>query len=1526
MTDFSGPESVRAAVERLLGRRLRASDTEENLIGLGLDSMRIMRLAGDWRRSGIDVGFAELAREPTLARWSALLAERGGGAAGAVRQAADRKRGAFPLTPVQRAYWVGRNPAMVLGGVGCHAYYEFDGHGVEADRLRRAVCLLTRRHPMLRARFLDSGEQEILAESPWTGPVVRDLRELDDRAAAERLAAIRDELSHRVLRVGEGEVFDVGLSLLPGNRTRLHFDIDLLVADVRSIGILLKDLARCYAEPGSAEAAEPGYTFAEYLADARERESDARRQAAEYWRGRLELLPRGGPELPLATAPERVERPRFSRRATRLEPAVWARIRDRAAAHALTPAVVLATAYSAVLAEWSGQKPFLLNLPLFDRDPARPAVDGMVADFTSLILLAVEPRPGQSFADRARGLQERLHEDISAGAFSAVGLLAEMNRRFPGERVGAPVVFACNLGEEFVDARFRDQLGEQTWMLSQTPQVWLDHQVYDSAGGLVLAWDAVDELFPDGMLDAMFGAYEQLLDRLADADWAAALPPLAPPTQLAVRALANATEGPLPDSLLHEEVVCRAEADPERIAVISPRRDLSYRELLGRARAVAAGLAECGCGRSELVAIVMDKGWEQVVAVLGVLLAGGAYLPIDTNQPPARRERLLRDASVRLVLTQSWVAESPGTRSLAVDLLGETGQPSWTPAAPGDLAYVIYTSGSTGAPKGVMISHRSARNTIDDVTRRFGVTGRDRVLGLSNLGFDLSVYDLFGPLAVGGTLVLPDPARRTDPSHWAELIARHGVTLWNSVPAQLQMLRHFLGSAPETALPSLRLALLSGDWIPVRLPDEIRALLPGLELVSLGGATEAAIWSIHHPIGETPPDWVSIPYGKPLTNQTFHVLDPAGRPAPDHVPGELYIGGAGVALGYLGDEEKTAERFGTGPGTTERRYRTGDFGRYLPDGTIEFLGRKDAQVKILGHRVELAEIEAALEGHPSVGAAAVITDGERPLDRRLAGFVETARGRRPDEAATGLLTADADAVAATALAGVDRDAAAGFRSLLDRAELTTMAWALRREGLFATAEAAHTTEEILTALGVVPRHHRLLRRWLRALSAEGLLRHGPDDDRYRGLRPVGGDEVEKAWDAAEESCVDAICPAERMRYLRLTASEVPQLLRGDIDHVRSFFPQGGLDTAKATFTGNVVAKYLNTVVHTLVRRLAGQSDRGLSVLEIGAGIGGTSADLIPALAELDVSYLFTDVSQFFLNEARERFAEQRWVRYGLFDMNLGYREQGLRPNSFDVVLCAHVLHNARDVGQVLGRVRELLRPGGWLIFTEATRDHYELMGSMEFLVRVDSPTGEFADLRAESGQLFLTERQWTDQLRRAGGRAWLCLPAEPELSELCGQHVFAAQFKADRQPVDPDELTAHLTEQLPAHMIPARVQVVDALPKTVNGKIDRAELTRWLGQSRPSAPGAEGTEPRDDRERRVAAVWAEVLGLARIGREQSFFELGGDSLLIAQLVGRLRQNLAEAGDFAFEDLLGRLLRAPTVAETAEYLARGRETS
>jgi amino acid adenylation domain-containing protein/non-ribosomal peptide synthase protein (TIGR01720 family) len=947
------------------------------------DPARLEGLSPDEKRAVL----AELLRERVATRPTAELPR--------IEPDPAARHDPFPLNPVQQAYFIGRSPALELGNTSAHFYLELDiDAALDHARLEQAFRALVERHEMLRAVIDPGGTQRVLADVPPFEIGALDLRASDETERAERLEAVREELSHQVFDPARWPLVELRTTGLPGERTRLHISCDLLVLDFQSFfGIVLPEWLTLYAEP-SNELPPLALGFRDYvLAEAGLRDTDAYRAASEYWRARLDDLP-PSPELPLRIAPAAVERPRFQRRQATLEPERWRALKRRASEAGLTPSTLLLTAFSELLAEYAARDSFTINLTLFNRLPVHPEVGAVVGDFTSLTLLEVEGAGRSSFGSRARAIKERLWRDLDHRLVSGLEVMRELARRSgrPGQ-AAMPVVFTSTLGHGEVELGAALP-GRLAYAISQTPQVALDHQVVEHDGALLYSFDTVDELFPAGLLDHIFADYTGRLEALVESDWNTEAPPAPVARDLAARERANATETPLPEGRLDDGFWKAAAARPARIAVVTNERELRYGDLADRAGALAHALRGRGVRRGELVAIVMEKGWEQVVAALAILRAGAAYLPLDAALPAERLQQLLEHGQVAQVLSTSahieridWPA---GIQPIAVDRASSLASPPPSPrAAPDDLAYVIYTSGSTGQPKGVMIDHRSALNTVADVASRYGLNESDRVFAISSLSFDLSVFDVFGPLSIGAAIVIPGAEHQRDPAHWAVLAAHAGVTVWNSVPALMGLYASELEGAGRAPCP-LRLALLSGDWIPLSLPDRIAALWPECRTVSLGGATEASIWSIAHEVEEVDPAWTSIPYGRPLANQRFHVLDSRLRHRPTYAAGELYIAGVGVALGYWRDPERTAQSFITHPETGERLYRTGDLGRYLPDGTIEFLGREDFQVKIGGHRIELGEIEAALSAHPDVATCAVEALGEQRGPKRLVGYVVSA--------------------------------------------------------------------------------------------------------------------------------------------------------------------------------------------------------------------------------------------------------------------------------------------------------------------------------------------------------------------------------------------------------------------------------------------------------------------------------------------------------------------------------------------------------
>lgn len=932
----------------------------DNFFALGGESIKALQIINLLRNDDLKVSTKDIFQYPTIAQLSSYveIEQREESIDQIPIHIKDLSK-PFPLTEVQTAYMLGRNPQFELSGISPQTYFEYETK-LDINRLSQSFQKVIQCHPMLRAVILPEGKQQILQEVPEYTIEIENLIDLDEAQQQERLQEERARMTSHVFPLGQWPLFELKAFHLTEDTYLLCFRYDALLMDGASMNIVGQDLLRYYHQPDlSLESCS--FTFQDYMYIYEEMKyTKEYKKAKDYWTSKLSDFP-FAPSLLLKRDPSEIATPCFQSLTKILNKEQWSKLRKLAQGNQVTPSALLCTIYGEVLAFWSNQRRFAINLTVFNRYPVHEEVERIVGDFTSLILLDVDMNPEHSFFTKVKQTQSTLLDGLEHRHYDGVSFIRDFTRYHQMKPKSVmPIVFTSMLAG--AGAFAWEELGSLHHIHARTPQVFLDNVVIEKNGELLISWNYVEELFDVDVMEMMFAQFIELLEQLVKQQDVTPLQ-VKKSDQTLIEQY-NQTIEEIAPTTLHQLFVNQVERTPDQIAVVFEQKWLTYLELHQCSNQVARYLQKQGIGLGDRVGILAHRQVDTIVNMMGVLKAGAVYVPIDPDYPMDRQTYILDNSSCKILLEPSLYEEKN------LSLYSNEDLP--TIAEPEDLAYIIYTSGSTGKPKGVIITHQAVSNTIQDINQKYQVDEDDRIIGISSMCFDLSVYDIFGALSAGATLVMI-----RDPRDMKELIRtveRRDITIWNTVPAIMDLALDHMGSHFENT--SLRLVLLSGDWIPLSLPAKIHRHFLSAEVVSLGGATEASIWSIYYPIKQVKENWNSIPYGIPLANQTYYVLNYDMNICPVGVMGDLYIGGVGLAQGYLNDEKKTNEVFISHP-DLGLLYKTGDCGRMHPEGYIEFLGRRDYQVKIQGYRVELEEISHCLLAHHLVDQVIVIdhTDG-----------------------------------------------------------------------------------------------------------------------------------------------------------------------------------------------------------------------------------------------------------------------------------------------------------------------------------------------------------------------------------------------------------------------------------------------------------------------------------------------------------------------------------------------------------------------
>lgn len=1401
---------------------------------------------------------------------------------------------AFPMTDVQSAYVLGRSESFAYGGVACHNYMELRYEKLEENRVKEIWNRLVKRHDMLRALMHEDGIQEVLPqvpplEIPVSGP--------------EGLESTRQSMRGRMYPLGKWPMFGLALTQME-EESILHFSIEFLIADWASVRILLSEFETLYENP-DAQLPEIGIGFRDYvLHEKKSTNSPEKERSEKYWEERITTLP-PAPGLPVNKEEEAEKL--FFRKSLHLNRDEWTSLKTFAAKCGITPTSLVLTAYSDTLRRWSSEKSFTLNMTVLNRKKLHRDIYRVVGDFTTLSLLEVEePEKGELFSARAKRIQRMLFESLDHGEVSGVELMRRLQRSRGREAALMPYVFTSAIGLMNTPIRGRFE-GEG---ISETPQVFIDCQAMDSEDGLRINWDMRSGVFPDKMAEDMFSSFEKELRMLLTGKAEEACSTL-PDDQIREREEANRSEGSFVSGLIHEGFLRQAELRKDALALRDAEGSFTYGEADRLARRIASHLLRSGLRKGESVGIWMKKGKYQAVACLGILYAGGVYVPLDAGEGgEKRRLSVLKNSSARFVLRKSGeegVLPEPFRCIWADRLEDEAELPLPVSVDPSSPCYIIFTSGSTGEPKGVVITHEAAHNTILDVNRRCALTEKDRVLALSKLNFDLSVYDMFGLLGSGGAVIYPEDEAYMDADAWRKCIKEENITVWNSVPALLSLLLEDLKLRGDQEKLPLRAVLLSGDRIPPTLPRDILPYTNQAKILCMGGATEAAIWSILHEYQEGDSERASIPYGIPMEHQFFRILDSEGLETPVGVVGELYIGGRGLAEGYIGDPALTETKFACHFKEGERLYRTGDLGRYLPGGEIEFMGRIDHQVKIRGFRIELGEIAHAYETSPFIHQAVAGVDTKRKdLPIQLVAELERREAPSSDDLFFGMAE-KAEKEAEEKL--LQKDSSFSYeeeKRLQDEASTLTMLYGLERCGL-KSVRFPLSKDEVLGE-GILPKYQSVVRHWLCFLKERNCL----TEENGRFVLPhTSYSEVEDAWNRALSAWKESFGHPDSVQYFRNSALAIVSVLRGETDPMSILYPDGSERYPNSLYIDHAAAKLMTSCFCSMVREKAKSfSGRKLRILEIGGGTGATTRFVLKELENVAAEYSFTDISKYFFKAAEERFGSFPGFSIREFNLDEDAEEQGFHENSYDIILAAYVLNNVKDSVKALQSMEKLLAPGGLILFSEPLGEEPNLMISQSFLMT------EAEDEERES-RPFLGREGWMKAMEKLSYDKRVCVLGEHgEASRTLQAGLYAIHGKRDFVEMNREELQKEVISALPNYMIPKEVRFVTSLPKTANGKIDR-EKAFSIFRETEEAVREEKKEDESPLVKQLLLIWKDVLKTEDLSSEDSLYDYGADSLIMAQSVTRIKHEIAT--EHSFDVLLRHLLNHPSVKALADFL-------
>ena len=1461
----------------------------------------------------------------------------------------SRESNTFPLSFSQERMWFDHqwepdsplyNQAVLLHIKGV----------LRIDLLEQSLNENTRRHEALRTTFDEVNGQLIQIISPPQAAAISivDLQHLPPPQQQTEMQRLIAQEALRPFRLESGPLFRISLLRLCPDEHVLVFIVHHIIFDGWSAGIHFGELFTIYdalTRNQPSPLAEPDVQYVEYAAWQRAQLlSGAFEPQLEYWKRQLEGVP-AALELP-------TDRPRPAVRNTagalvpfRISPTLTTRLRQLSREQGTTLFMTLLAAFKVLVYRYSRQCDIAVGTPITNRE--RRELEGLIGLFINTLVLRTELSGEQSFLSLLSAVRETTVDAYAKRDFPFEKLLETLQ---PERDLSRTPLFQI-----FFDLQKTPSLAVEPEGLSiNVLKIDTGTEKFDFSLALVESPSELSgqlgystQLFDAATIERLANHYLILLEgivanpssRISD------LPLLTAAERAQLLVEWNATEAQFPrDKCVQDLFAEQARRHPDAPAVSFAGRMLTYAELNRRANKLARHLRAAGVGPEMVVGICLERSLEWVVGLLGIFKAGGAHASLDPAYPQERLAYMMRDAQVPVLVSTEALARGlslHGTQVICLDSDRERielhSDDDFEPVAlPAHPAYVVYTSGSTGKPKGVVTCHEALLNLVWWHRTTFKVSPLCRASQVARMGFDASVWELWPYLTAGASVHIVDEETRYSSSRIVAWLIQNSISIGWLPPA----LAESVFQEPGIEGVPMRVLFGGSDRAVQRPPEAAR-----FEYHNPYGPTEASVIVTDgilrpHSRADGP-----IHVGRPLANTQIYILDERGQPVPAGIPGEIHIGGANLARGYLKDPALTAEKFlpnpfGQKPG--ERIYRTGDSGRYLPDGKIEVLGRLDNQVKIRGFRIELGEIEQTLVAHPAVREAIVLAREETPGDKKLVAYFVPDGSQQESRAR---------------MAQLQEQRVSQWQLLYEQTygqsrpetpTLNTTGWNSSYTGLPIPAaemrEWRDATVERILALRP--------RRVLEIGCGTGLLLFpiAPETSQY-----WASDFSRASLDLVSQQLAAAGEGQAHVRLLERMADDFQDIEAESfqlviLNSVVQYFPDAdyllrvlegavkAVEPGGHIFLGDVRNLRLLDALHTSIQ--LGQASPRLSCAElrqrvqrsvdqeeelvIDSRFFDSLQERFPAISQVEVKLkrggYHNELNCFrydvIIGVGHDRKTQAECVQFDWAEQNLTLSGLGnmLAEKSLPLVSVRNV-PNARVLADA--RAAELLAVGEGAMTTDQLRESLsDLEGAgvdPEDAWALCEEAGYETDLRLSASDpgcfdiLLALDRK---------SLAGLLPSPSPQPERVPGRFMQPGLYtnnplrKALTDQLLP-QLRQYLKEKLPDYMIPAAFVALDSMPLMPNGKIDR----RALPSFEPSNLNhqANFVYGRTPTEKLLAQVWAETLGLDQVSVHDNFFELGGHSLMVAQMVSRLRDI------FSLEVPIRTLFEKPTVAELAEHL-------